>query len=238
MPNLTAKQIRQELKKSASAKKAKILQGFFKTGPGEYGAGDIFIGVTVPEIRNIVKKFSDISIKETILLLKSKIHEERLTAVLILVTKFKTSETKDKKIIFDLYFKNIKHINNWDLIDLSAEHIVGGFLADRNRSLLWDLSRSKNLWERRIAVVATFYFIRRNIFDPTLRLGRMLLNDKEDLIHKALGWMLREVGKRDENLLKEEFLRRYYRVMPRTMLRYTIERFPKKERLAYLKGKV
>ena len=233
---MSVSQIKKELKKAGNPQKAAVLKKFFKTGPGQYAEGDIFIGVMVPQVRAIVKKYIHINLKDALHLLRSPIHEERLTALLILVAKYKKENIKNR--IFELYLKNTKFINNWDLVDLSAEHIIGAHLMARNRALLMDLSRSPNLWERRIAVLSTFHFIKHNSFDPTFRVSRMLLNDKEDLIHKAVGWMLREVGKRDQKTLEEDFLRRFYRAMPRTMLRYTIERFPAKKRLAYLKSQI
>jgi 3-methyladenine DNA glycosylase AlkD len=230
----TADDVRRELKKCSSKKTAKALQWFFKTGPGEYGEGDRFIGVKVPNIRAAVKKHSGISTKETTKLLKSKIHEERLAALLLLVLKFQAEDGAEKKKIFDIYLKNTRYINNWDLIDLSAPRIVGGFLMDRSRKKLYSLAKSKVLWERRIAALATFYFIDNNQFSDSLKIAAMLLNDKEDLIHKAVGWMLREIGKR--NLASEErFLKKHYKTMPRTMLRYAIERFPEAKRRRYLK---
>jgi len=218
-------------------KQAKILQRFFKTGLGEYGEGDIFIGVKVPQIRAVVKRYNDINFKETMQLLKSKIHEERLTALLILVSKYAKENDSEKKIIYKLYLKHTKYINNWDLVDLSARHIIGAFLTNKSKKPIYDLARSKVLWERRIAMVATYQYIKNNNFNDTLKIAKILLCDKEDLIHKAAGWMLREVGKRDSDA-EESFLKKYYMKMPRTMLRYAIERFPETRRQGYLKGQV
>ena len=229
--------IKKELKKFADPEKAKILQRFFKTGKGEYGEGDIFIGVTVPNIRKVTKKFVDTETQRIASLLKSKIHEERLCAVLMLVEKFQAGDMAERKQIYNIYLKNAKYINNWDLVDLSAPKIVGVYLLDHDRKILYKLAKSKNLWERRIAVLATFTFIREKQFDDALKISKMLLQDKHDLMHKAVGWMLREIGKRDMKV-EEKFLKQYYRQMPRTMLRYAIEKFPEDLRQRYLKGGV
>jgi len=230
--------INKKLRRYATKKKAKILQWFFKTGPGEYGEGDLFLGIKVPEVRKIAKEYySKINLKETKQLLHSSYHEERLLALLILVLKFENSDEKKKKSIYGLYLKQTKYINNWDLVDLSAYHIVGAYLSDKSKAPLRKLARSKMLWERRIAIISTFCFIRNKKFRDTLEISKMLLKDKEDLIHKAVGWMLREVGNRDM-FVEEKFLKKYYKDMPRTMLRYAIEKFPEKKRQAYLKGKI
>jgi len=228
---LTFLDLKKELKTKSSPKKAKILQRFFKTGPEEYGEGDVFLGIAVPEIRKLVKKYSDLKIKEIIKLLHSKIHEERLIALLIMVKKFQIEKNKEK--IYNLYLKNTKYINNWDLVDLSANKIVGDYLLDKPKSILYKLARSKSVWERRISIIATFNFIKNNKFEETLKIARILLNDKHDLIHKAVGWMLREIGKRDLKT-EERFLKKYYPKMPRTMLRYAIKKFPEKKRKQYL----
>jgi 3-methyladenine DNA glycosylase AlkD len=229
--------LKRDLKRLSSNEKAKILQRFFKTGPGEYAAGDVFIGVTVPQIRAVVKKYQNISIHETVKLLKSKVHEERLAAVLILITKYAKADIDGKKIIYEIYLKNTKQINNWDLVDLTAAHIVGAYLLDKNKKTMYRLARSRSLWERRIAVLATFHYIKISQFAEIFKIAKILLRDQEDLIQKAVGWMLREVGKR--NLIAEEhFLKTDYRRMPRTMLRYAIERFPESKRQAYLKGRI
>jgi 3-methyladenine DNA glycosylase AlkD len=228
-------QIQSQLKKISSKEKKTGLQRFFKTGKGEYGEGDIFIGVTVPLIREVSRQFQSASLDDTIQLLKSPIHEERLTALLILIHQFGKAQRDGQKKIYELYLKHTRFINNWDLVDLSAHHIVGAFLDGEDKRILQKLAASKLLWDRRIAIIATFYFIRRNQFRDALSIAEKLLKDKEDLMHKAVGWMLREVGKR--NLAKEEnFLKKHYRRMPRTMLRYAIERFPESKRQAYLKG--
>jgi len=231
------KAVQKELQKFASLKKARILQRFFKTAPGEYGEGDLFIGVQVPQVREVAKKFQDTSLPEVLRLLKSPIHEERLTALFILVLQFAKSDKKTQHCIHKAYLQHTRYINNWDLVDLSADKIVGSFLVGKSKNILYRLARSTSLWERRIAILSTFHFIKRNELGETLKIARMLLSDKEDLIHKAAGWMLREVGKRDQ-ACEERFLRKHYQQMPRTMLRYAIERFSPHKRKAYLQGKV
>jgi 3-methyladenine DNA glycosylase AlkD len=232
---MTLKEIRSRLQRLGNKERATVAQRFFKTGPGEYGEGDRFLGITVPEIRKLAKEYPDPSLAETIQLLQSTIHEERLLALLLLVRSYAKADVRTKKHIYDLYLENTHYINNWDLVDASAEHIVGAFLKGKSRKPLYDLARSKDLWERRIAIMATFHFIKRNEFTETLAIARMLLSDKEDLIHKAAGWMLREVGKRHVQT-EEGFLKEHYKKMPRTMLRYAIERFPESKRQRYLKG--
>jgi 3-methyladenine DNA glycosylase AlkD len=232
MENLN--QIKKDLARLKNPEKAKVLSGFFKTGKGEYGEGDKFLGIVVPEQRKIAKRHSNISLSDLQELLSSKIHECRLTALFILIAKYKKADEKEKKKIFYFYLKNTRYINNWDLVDLSAPKIVGEYLLDKNRKLLHKMATSKNLWRKRIAILATFAFIRNNDFKDTLEISKVLLRDKNDLIHKAVGWMLREVGKRDLGA-EEAFLKKHYNVMPRTMLRYAIERFPEEKRLSYLK---
>jgi 3-methyladenine DNA glycosylase AlkD len=232
------KELQKELRKYANQAKAKILRSFFKTAPGEYGAGDSFLGVPVPRIREIIKEYKNLCLSDIGKLLNSSIHEERLSALLILVLQFHRADTSHKKKkIYNFYLENTKYINNWDLVDLTAPHILGAYLADKDKRIIYALAKSKNMWERRIAVVSTFYFIRNNQFNDTLSIAKNLLSDKEDLIHKAAGWMLREVGKRNISIL-ENFLRKYYNRMPRTMLRYAIERFGQAKRKAYLEGRV
>ena len=224
--------IKKDLQKLANPKQAEILQRFFKTGKGEYGEGDIFLGIKVPEQREVAKKY-DLTLEEIQDLLSDKVHEYRLTALFILVNKYKKSDKKNKKEIFDFYLKNTKSINNWDLVDLSAPNIVGDYLLDKDKSILYKLAKSDNLWEKRIAVLATFAFIKDNQFEDAFKISEILLKDNHDLIHKAVGWMLREIGKR--NLEAEErFLNNHYKKMPRTMLRYAIERFPESKRKYYL----
>lgn len=234
---MKVKKMQKELKSRSSKEKSKILQGFFKTGPGEYGEGDIFIGVKIPEIRQVAKEHVDISLKECGQLISSKIHEERMLALLILIQKFAKAHETEKSKIYQFYMGNLKYINNWDLVDLSAPHIVGAYLLKRSKKELHILAKSNNLWERRIAIISTFTFIKSNQFSETKKISKMLLADKEDLMHKAVGWMLREVGKRDMKT-EEEFLKTHYKKMPRTMLRYAIEKFPEDKRQQYLKGKI
>lgn len=209
---------------------------FFKTGKGEYGEGDVFIGVTVPDCRMVVSTFLDSSLSIIEKSLKSPIHEERLTALLILGEKYKkTKSEKEKKEMVLFYLKNKKFVNNWDLVDLSADKILGNHLLNENagRKIIYDLVESPHLWDRRIGIISTFAFIRKMQFADTLALCENLLNDKHDLMHKACGWMLREIGKRDEKAL-ERFLQKNANKMPRTMLRYAIERFPEEKRKEYL----
>ena len=234
---MTIQQIKKRLKQLANKEKAKILQRFFKTGPGEYGEGDVFIGVKVPDLRKVAKDFRDIAIKDVSILLESAIHEERLLALLILVSKYVKGNETTKKEIYKLYLNKTKYINNWDLVDVTAQHIVGDYLMDKNKEPLYNLSKSKDLWERRIAVMATFYFIRHEKYEETLKIAKVLISDKEDLIHKAVGWMLREIGKRNM-VIEETFLKQHYKEMPRTMLRYAIEKFPEPKRQQYLKGEI
>ena len=234
---MTIQQIKKQLTQLAKKEKAEILQRFFKTGPGEYGEGDVFIGVKVPDLRKVAKDFHDIAIKDVIILLESAIHEERLLALLILVSKYVKGNETAKKEIYELYLNKTKYINNWDLVDVTAQHIVGAYLMDKNKAPLYNLSKSKDLWERRISVMATFCFIKRERYEDTLKIAKILLNDKEDLIHKAVGWMLREIGKRDM-VIEEAFLKQHYKEMPRTMLRYAIEKFPESKRQQYLKGEI
>jgi 3-methyladenine DNA glycosylase AlkD len=225
--------LKQDLKKLANPEKIPIYQNFFKTGKGEYGEGDIFIGATVPQSRSVAKKYSNLSLEEISQLLNSKIHEERLVALLILVHNYQKNPDK----IFKFYLKNTRKINNWDLVDLSAHKIIGAHLENKDRSLLYKLARSSSLWEKRISIIATAHFIKDNQFEDTLAISKIILHDTHDLIQKAVGWMLREVGKRDIPTL-ETFLKKNYKTMPRTTLRYAIEKFPEEVRQKYLKGKI
>ena len=234
---MTIQKIKKRLYQLANKEKAEILQRFFKTGPGEYGEGDVFIGVNVPDLRKVVKDFRDIDTEDVIVLLESAIHEERLLALLILVRKYRNGNKSIKENIYRLYLNKTKFINNWDLVDGSAHHIVGDYLMDKNKASLYRLAKSEDLWERRIAVLSTFHFIRQGKYEETLKIAKILLFDEEDLIHKAVGWMLREIGKRDM-IFEEMFLKQHYKEMPRTMLRYAIEKFPEPKRQQYLKGKV
>lgn len=226
-------EIRKILRGCQNKKKAKLLQGFFKTGPGEYAEGDIFLGIQVPQLRRLALEFQCSSLKTTLCLLRSPIHEERLLALLILILKYTKADIKEKQKIYSFYLKNTRYINNWDLVDVTAKHIVGSFLMDKDKAPLYRLAKSDCLWERRIAILSTFHFIERNRYTDTLKIAKELLSDKHDLIHKAVGWMLREVGKRDV-YAEEKFLKKYYKKMPRTMLRYAIERFPENKRKMYL----
>ncbi|HRY62980.1 MAG TPA: DNA alkylation repair protein [Candidatus Paceibacterota bacterium] len=229
-----AKDIKAALKSAADPTKAKILKRFFKTGKGDYGAGDKFLGIIVPEQRKIANKFSGISLVETEALLQSKYHEERLTALLILVAKFNRGNGQERKEVFDIYKKNTDYINNWDLVDLSAPNIIGEYLKEKDRLLLYKYARSKELWERRIAIVSTFAFIKEGDCKDALKISEMLLKDRHDLIHKAVGWMLREVGKRCGEKILEGFLEKHIKEMPRTMLRYSIERLSDDKKKFYL----
>jgi 3-methyladenine DNA glycosylase AlkD len=234
---MKAEDIRRELKSMADPGKAAIMQRFFKTGPGQYGEGDIFIGVMVPQSRRVAKKFCQLPLGEVRTLLYSHIHEERLVALLILAWSYSSvssSREKEEQIV-KFYLDNIKQVNNWDLVDLSAPNILGAHLVDRERSLLYMLAGSENVWERRIAIIATHHFIRNGDFSDTLKIAEMLLQDRHDLIHKAAGWMLREVGKRDA-AAQEAFLEKHWSVMPRMMLRYAIERLPESKRRRYKKA--
>ncbi len=225
-----------DLKKFGSPERAKHSLRFFKTGPGQYGEGDIFYGATVPEIRSVAQKYKDISIEDTIELLYNKYHECRLVALLILVSKYERAKNDDeKKQIYNTYLDNAKYINNWDLVDTSAHKIVGVHLYTRRneRKILYKLAKSSDLWEKRISIISTAYFIGKKDFNDTLNISEILLNDKHDLIHKAVGWMLREVGKRDQKV-EEEFLKKHYKTMPRTMLRYAIEKFDNKKKKFYM----
>lgn len=234
---MSLKSLRQTLKKLSNPAQAKIYLQFFKTGKGEYGEGDKFLGIKVPILRQISKKSKDLLLIDIQDLLDSQIHEERMIGLFILIEKFRKADEDQKNAIYAQYLKNTKNINNWDLVDLSADRIVGSYLFERDRQILFKLTKSKNLWERRIAVLSTFHFIKNKNFSTTLEISEMLLYDKHDLIHKAVGWMLREIGKR--NLPEEEkFLKMHYKKMPRTMLRYAIEKFPEKKRQAYLKGEI
>jgi 3-methyladenine DNA glycosylase AlkD len=226
-----------ELNKLADAKIAKDSQRFFKTEKGEYGYGDKFLGIRVPVLRKIAKSCQDITITEIKKLIKSEFHEIRLLALVILVNQYSQANEEKKEIIYKLYLKHTKYINNWDLVDISAHHIVGAWLADKDRSILYKLVTSTKLWERRITIMSTFFFIKNGEFIDALKLSKILINDSEDLIHKAVGWMLREIGNRDQKE-EEKYLKQHYKQMPRTMLRYSIEKFSKERRQKYLKGNV
>lgn len=234
---MTEKAVRRELDKLKSKKQASGAQKFFKTGPGEYSEGDIFLGISVPQQREVAKKFQDLSLTEVEKLLESPIHEHRFTALEILVFQFEQGSVKEQKRIVEFYLQHLRRVNNWDLVDTSAPYILGEWLVEHERSILGKLSRSKNLWERRVAIVATLTLIKRGDPVETLKLAETYLNDPEDLIHKATGWMLREVGKMDKRTLAG-FLDRQAHQMPRTALRYALEHFPENERKKYLTKKV
>lgn len=230
-------QIIKTMEQAADPNKAKVLQSFFKTKPGEYGEGDIFWGITVPRQRQFAKQFKGAAMNDLKRLLNSKIHEHRLTALLILIDKYSKSEKTEQARLVKFYLANTKFINNWDLVDLSAPKILGDYLLDKNATALFQLAKSKSLWERRIAIISTLAFIKNNNFNKTLKISKLLLKDDHDLIHKAVGWMLREVGKRDKKT-EIKFLEEFQHNMPRTMLRYAIEKFPESERQKYLNHKI
>lgn len=227
-------QLKKELENLSDSKQAEILQSFFKTGEGQYGEGDVFLGIKVPVQRQVAKKY-DLNLEEIQELLNSEIHEHRFTGLIILQNKYR--KAKDKKKFFEFYMNNFDKINNWDLVDVTAPNIVGDFLLDKDKAILYEFANSEHLWKKRIAIVSTFGFIRQGEFQDTLKISEILLNDSHDLIHKAVGWMLREVGKKDLKIL-EDFLKKYYKQMPRTMLRYAIEKFEEGKRKRYLKGKI
>ena len=231
--------LRKDVQALANPKKAKLVQGYFKTGPGQYGEGDIFLGLTVPQSRTIAVKYKDLAYLEISALLKSKNHEERFIALVILTHNYKYGNEKDRKKNYNFYLKHLRYINNWDLVDLSAHSILGAWLMDKDRKMLLKLATSQNLWSRRIAVVATYHFIKYQKSSAwTFKIAEMLLNDKHDLIHKAIGWMLREIGKNISHEEEEIFLKKHYKNMPRTMLRYAIEHFDPALRQAYMKNKI
>jgi 3-methyladenine DNA glycosylase AlkD len=227
--------VRAEIRKLGDPERARLLQRFFKTGPGEYGEGDVFLGLRVPQVRALVKKHRSLPFRSIEVLLRSRFHEERLFALLVMVERYRRQEEHREKI-YRLYLKSTDRINNWDLVDVTAGHIVGAHLFDRDRSPLYRLCLSSSLWERRISVISTFHFIDKGEFGDSLALAELLLRDREDLIHKASGWVLREVGKRDLGAL-ESFLVKHCRTMPRTMLRYSIEKLPQGKRRRYLEGR-
>lgn len=227
--------LRKDLKSLTDSVRAKTSQSFFKTGKGQYGEGDIFLGITVPKQREVALRYKDLPINEIEKLLKSKIHEERLVSLLILIYKYKKGIEEIKKEIFNFYINNAKFVNNWDLIDCSADKIVGAYLSDKKKDILIKLAKSENLWEKRIAIVSTYYFIKfQKQSEYTFKIAEILINDKHDLIQKAVGWMLREVGKNISQTEEEKFLKKHYKTMPRTMLRYAIERFEPNLRKFYL----
>jgi 3-methyladenine DNA glycosylase AlkD len=224
-----------DLQALADPEKAKFYSRFFKTGKGEYGEGDLFLGIVVPKLRQVAVKFKNSSLDDLQTLLDSKYHEARQISLMILVNQYRKADGAKKAQIAKIYLDNSKKINNWDLVDMSAPQILGDYLLTGDRKILYEFARSDNLWKKRIAIMATFGFIGKNQFEETLKLSEILLHDKHDLIHKAVGWMLREVGNKDR--AKEEvFLKKHLQVMPRTMLRYAIEKFPENLRQQYLKN--
>ena len=230
-------ELQKKIKVLGSPEVSKTMKWYFKTGKGEYGEGDVFAGLKVPTQRKLAREFRDLTFADLKLLLGSPVHEERLISLFILIDKFAKSTEKEQQVIFKFYVKNRKGVNNWDLVDLSAPKIMGKHLLEKDNSLLFKFALSKNLWERRIAILSTYEFIRNENYDTTLKIAEILLEDDHDLIHKAVGWMLREIGKR--NLMVEEnFLKIHYKKMPRTMLRYAIEKFPETKRKKYLQGKI
>jgi 3-methyladenine DNA glycosylase AlkD len=231
-----AQDIIKALKAKANPGKGAFLERYFKTGKSGYAEGDVFFGLTVPESRLIAKQFFDIDFPEIIKLLRSKIHEVRSVGLIILTIRFAKANNKEQEKIFRFYLAHTDCINNWDLVDLSASKIVGEYLLNTNRKILYKLAKSKDLWERRIAIIATYAFIRKGEFADTLAIAETLISDKHDLIHKAIGWMLREVGKKDERALCD-FLDKHCLDLPRITLRYAIEKFPEKRRLGYLRFK-
>ncbi len=230
--------IQLELRKYARQEKIPIYKNFFKTGKGEYGEGDEFIGITVPDTRRVAINNVDAPFEDLIQILKSKVHEDRMCALLLLVYKYEKSKYyNERKKIIDFYIENHLYGNNWDLIDCVADKLLGRWLIDKDKSLLYNYAKSSNIWERRISIITTFQFIKNNKFEDTLNISEILLKDKHDLIQKAVGWMLREVGKRKIEV-EEKFLNKNYKSMPRTMLRYAIEKFPEDKRKAYLNGEI
>ena len=234
---MNLKELKKTIRANANKDHAKTMQWFFKTGKGEYGEGDKFIGIKVPVQRKIAKKYGELDLEDLQKLLNSKIHEERLISLLILVDKYDDADDKIKDNIYRFYKMNRRKINNWDLVDLSAPKIMGKHLLKRDKQILFKYAHSNNLWEKRISIISTYSFIKNLDFNTTLEISDVLLNDDHDLIHKAVGWMLREVGKQDLKIL-EKFLKPRYNKMPRTMLRYSIEKFPEKKRKKYLKGEI
>jgi 3-methyladenine DNA glycosylase AlkD len=240
MDSTTLESLRHDLHARASSARAVASARFFKTAPGQYGHGDVFLGVTVPQVRTVAKKYRELPFSGIAALLGSDVHEERLCALLILVGQFERGDVSERRDVRRFYLKHLGRVNNWDLVDISADRILGRHMLETHDpgGRLVRLAKSKNVWERRVAILSTFAYIKEGRHLPTFNVARILLEDPHDLIQKAVGWMLREVGKRIDRDLEEEFLKRYYRKMPRTMLRYAIERFPGRIRKAYLAGTV
>ncbi len=229
-----AEEIKRDLWNLADPERAALCQRYFKTKKGEYGEGDQFIGVDVPGVRKVAKRYKDVSLGDVQTCVRSKIHEERLCALIILADKYVRAEEKGQETIYNFYLKNLKYVNNWDLVDQSASRIAGRYLLDRPKDILYQLVKSKNIWKRRVAIISTLNFVVNGKYADTLKISELLLKDTHDLIHKAVGWMLREIGKRDLKT-EEGFLKKYYKIMPRTMLRYAIEKFPEERRCELLR---
>lgn len=234
---MNAQNIIQELKELADPEKAKHSHRFFKSGPGEYGEGDAFLGIKVPEQRKVAKKYRDLPASEIHILLQNKWHEVRLTAAMLMVYKVEKGNQKELEEMVDLYLNNLSAFNNWDLVDSSCHQILGRFLENKDRDLLYGLARSGDLWKKRIAMITCYHFIKQKDFEDALQIAAILVQDEHDLIRKAVGWMLREIGNRDLET-EESFLKKHYLTMPRTMLRYAIEKFDEPLRLKYLNGEI
>jgi len=237
IPNISMSsllQLKKDLKNLSNTEKKKKLEKYFKTEKGDYGEGDIFLGISVGDQRKIAKKYKKLTISQVTELLQSRIHEYRLVALILLVEKYRKGNNAEKKTIAELYLKSTEWINNWDLVDISAPKILGEYFWDKPKNILYKLAESENLWERRISILSTFTFISKGSYEISLKLAEKLVKDDHDLIHKAVGWMLREIGKRDQ-AIEEKFLMKYYKTMPRTMLRYSIEKFDEEKRQFYMK---
>ncbi len=228
--------LHRDIRKVSTRARASVSQRFFKSGKGEYGEGDRFLGTTVPDLRKLSVKYGDLPLTDVALLLKSPWHEERLLALLILVRQYQRGDEAARNAIYKLYLGNTRHINNWDLVDASADAIVGAHLYKGDRAVLRKLAQSRSLWERRIAILSSYHYIKKGEYEDTLTLAELLLRDEHDLIHKAVGWMLREIGKRDQ-AVEERFLKTHAAKMPRTMLRYAVERFPETLRRRFLNAR-
>lgn len=230
---MTLNELKKDLSSLGEKDRAANYQRFFKTGKGEYGEGDIFLGIIVPNIRKVARKYKELDVADISKLVSSPIHEERMCALVIMTLRY----PKDKDTFYKLYLDNLKYINNWDLVDVTCPRIVGDYLLDKPREILYQMASSKNLWEKRISIISTCMFVRNGEYEDTLKISEILLHDEHDLIHKAVGWMLREAGNKSKKT-EEEFLRKHYKAMPRTALRYAIEKFPEVERKKYLKGEI
>jgi 3-methyladenine DNA glycosylase AlkD len=235
MKKLTLTSLKKELKQLGNKEKAVFVARYFKTGKGEYGEGDVLLGITVPVMRRIAKKYMGLRLEDVVKFLHSPIHEERFVALEILVMKYEKGDEQEKKQVVDAYLHSLDFVNSWDLVDTSAKYLLGEYLRDRSRTILYKLAKSKNIWQRRVAIITTHAFIDQRDFADTLAIAESLLQDSHDLIHKAVGWMLREVGNKSQPVL-ETFLKKHYKTMPRTMLRYAIEKFPADVRKKYLLG--